>query len=609
MTDHLRAIARSHGISTGYKAEDGEPQEISDEAVVALSGVLGFDPTNEGDFASAQHTPTGSCFLPDGLREWGITCQLYALRSTRSLGIGDFEDLAVLGEIAGAAGASFVGVNPLHALFSANPSHYSPYSPSTRRFLNPLAIAVDRLKEGQAATDALRASEPDLFSALESELVDYSGAGALKIRLLRTLFDKATTDDAFELFRTEGDAALRNFALFEAISAASVSKGGGAGWHGWDEAFRDHESLAVVEFARENEDEIRFYQWLQYIADGQLGEAQRRVQAAGMRIGLYLDFAVGVSPDGADTWTDPELTVAGARVGSPPDLFNSEGQDWGLAPLSPRTLGERDYKPLREAYAALMKNAGAIRIDHAMGLARLWWIPQSSGSSGGGYVRYPLGAMVDAVAKASQTQRCIVVGEDLGTVPENFREDVADAAILSYRVLYFERTEAGFVSPTDYPERSLACISTHDLATLGGWWAGDDIRLRADTGRQSAKATTRDLAARERDKVELTRALAAAHLAPPELLAAVSAGETLPHKLDEHLAVAIHRFVARSASMLFAVQLDDILGAARQANLPGTTNEYPNWRIKSEILLEDLADDPRFEAFARAMREERPETR
>ena len=275
----------------------------------------------------------------------------------------------------------------------------------------------------------------------------------------------------------------------------------GAHLERWPEELRDRAGEAVVRFEAGHEDQIRFHIWLQFQCDRQLAEAQRRAKAAGMRIGLYLDFAVGVSPDGAETWADPALTVREARVGSPPDMFNSDGQDWGLAPLSPRALAERHYAPLSAAYRALMEHAGAIRIDHAMGLARLWWIPEGGKSSGGGYVRYPLGAMVDALARVSQDTDCLVIGEDLGTVPEGFRETMAESQILAYKVLYFERWKDGlFKAAGEYPPTSLACISTHDLATLAGWWHGSDVRLRAETGRQTAEHTERDLNERARDR-------------------------------------------------------------------------------------------------------------
>lgn len=614
MSETLRNLAESHGIQTRFRSEMGEAKEIDETAQRALLKALRIDPEGGdlGSFDTEQHAETLRCALPDAVRErrhWGITCQLYALRSHRNLGIGDFEDLARLAELAAAEGAAFVGVNPLHALFLADPGRYSPYSPSTRRFINPFYLALDRLPGGEGTRERLLERDPGLSLALDGDLVEYGRAGRAKAEALRRIFDDAAAEDdaEFARFRERGGQALRAFALFEALSAKMTAETGSSGWHNWPAAFHDRRGEAVLAFERENGSDVRFHEWLQFQCDRQLGEAQRRAMAAGMAIGLYLDFAVGVSPDGADTWADPELTVREARVGSPPDMFNSEGQDWGLAPLSPRALAERSYKPLADSYDALMEHAGALRIDHAMGLARLWWIPQDGRSGGGGYVRTPLGAMVDTVARVSRDTGCIVIGEDLGTVPEGFRPAMERANILSYRVLYFERGEDGaFHRPAHYPELSLACISTHDLATLNGWWHGSDVRLRAETGRQNEADTQRDLAARDRDRRTLLQALHAEHLLSPDWQRRLEA--ELPERLDEDLAVAIHRYGARTRSLLFAVQMEDMILAERQPNLPGTTDEYPNWRIRSDILLEDLAADERFQATARALREERPET-
>ncbi|WP_058598892.1 4-alpha-glucanotransferase [Aureimonas ureilytica] len=617
MNERLETLAESHGIQIRYVSEMGEPKAIDAAAQSGLLSALQVDPEGgeEGGFAREEQKPSLACALPEGLassRSWGVTCQLYSLRSERNLGIGDFEDLARLAEVAAETGASFVGVNPLHALFLADAGRYSPYSPSTRRFINPFYLAIDTIEGGEAAIAALRTEKPDLFEGLDGELVDYPAVAAAKVPLLREVYasakDGLTSDESFRAFTEKGGDALRGFALFEAISEAMRAEGGSAGWHNWPEELRDRTGEAVTSFEAGHEDAIRFHIWLQYLCDRQLGEAQRRAKAAGMRIGLYLDFAVGVSPDGAETWADPALTVRAARVGSPPDMFNSDGQDWGLAPLSPKALAERHYAPLAAAYAGLMEHAGAIRIDHAMGLARLWWIPEGTNSGGGGYVRYPLGAMVDALARVSQDTNCLVIGEDLGTVPEGFREAMADSHILSYKVLYFERWKDGLFKATgEYPQASLACISTHDLATLSGWWHGSDVRLRSETGRQNAAATERDLAERDRDRRTLLAALQYERLLPPDYHAA-NEGADLPERLPFELAIAIHRFGARTRSMLFAVQMEDMIASEKQPNLPGTTDEYPNWRVRSDIRLDDLAADERFQAMARAMRDERPET-
>lgn len=617
MLEPLDRLAESHGIQIGYISEMGERKVISTEAKRSLLEALGVDPDSgeDGGFDETADKASSRCALPAHLqsrRSWGVACQLYSLRSDRNLGIGDFEDLAAFAEIAGAAGASFVGVNPLHALFMADTGRFSPYSPSSRRFVNPLYIAVDQLTGGTEAIARLRESDPDAFAALDGDLVDYPAVGRLKNALLRTVFaaglDAIRQDEAFDAYCAGGGEALRDFALFEAISARQVAAGAHAGWHSWPEELRSRDLPAVHRLEAEAGDEILFHLWLQYTAEEQLAAAQARAKAAGMRIGLYLDLAVGVSPDGAETWSDPELTVGAARVGSPPDMFNSSGQDWGLAPLSPKALAERSFKPLGESFDALTRHAGAVRIDHVMGLARLWWIAEGHMSAEGGYVRYPLGRMLDTIAEASNRNDCLVIGEDLGTVPPGFRATLSEANVLSYRVLYFERRDVEFLPTSAYPELSLACVSTHDLPTLKGWWLGTDLALRAETGRQNAERTEEQRKERARDRLMLIAALKEAGVLPARYDSVASGEDPLPESLSQDIADAVHRFLARAPSLLVTVQIEDMIGSERQPNLPGTTDEYPNWRIRSAVRLEELAANGGFQSTARAMRDERPET-
>ncbi|KAA0968943.1 4-alpha-glucanotransferase [Aureimonas fodinaquatilis] len=610
MNSDLEALAVSHGIQTRYRSETGEERVLGEMAMRSLLKAMGVngDAPEWGESSRLRQVPEVSCIAPEAKRYWGISCQIYALRSARSIGVGDFEDLARLAEIAAHAGAGFLGVSPLHALFFANPGHYSPYSPSTRRFLNPMYIAIDQLPGWEEALRKLRADDPAALDDLDSELIDYTRTGRAKLQVLQTIFDQTNPQGpAYDAFYDAGGDALADFALFEAISAYSVAAGGSAGWHGWPEPLQHSRSAVVATFAQDHANAVQFHCWLQFVADAQLKAAQQRALAAGMPIGLYLDIAVGVSPDGAETWADPEVTVPTARVGSPPDMFNTLGQDWGLAPLSPEALAARQFQPLEQMCNALMRHAGAVRIDHVMGLSRLWWVAEGYFAADGGYVRYPLGDMVDAVARASQTHGCMVIGEDLGTVPDGFREVMADVNILSYRVLYFEkRMWEGFFPPDHYPTASLACISTHDLATLAGWWQGRDVELRFDTGRQDEEATKRDWAERDNDRRALLHALRVEGLLPEALHAPLNDGSGLPEQLPPDLAIAVHRFMARTASCLVAVQLDDLVLEQRQANLPGTTDAYPNWRIRNRVPVDELERNPEFTAIAAAMREERP---
>lgn len=604
MTTDLDALATSYGIITDDVLNDDGSSPLSDGTKVSLLHALGVDPetADPGDFDPASR-PTLRCALPDhlqGKRRWGLTCQLYALRSASSLGIGDFDDLGALAEICAAAGASLLGVNPLHAIFFADPFRTSPYSPSSRRFLNPLYIAVHRIDSEQRSNGDVAGGgeEPDP-EALEAELVDYAAVSRLKHVRLRARFSELkgnlTKDVGFQSFRDKGGEGLRNFALFEALSFHMHESRGAAGWHGWPEEFHSRQSSEVRDFEDANGTEIEFHEWLQYVADAQLRQAHERALGAGMSIGLYLDLAVGVAPDGAETWADPELVVRGVRVGAPPDLFNADGQDWGLAPLSPRVLEERRFEPLAGIYRSMMGWGGAIRIDHAMGLTRLWWIPDTEPSSGGGYVQYPIGGMMDALARVSDQEGCVVIGEDLGVVPEGFRPVLEEARILSYRVLFFERSDDGvFLRPDQYPDLALASVSTHDLPTLAGWWVGEDLKLRAELTSQTEEELLEATDERRRDRRALLEALHHEGLIDSEKHASAGGTDGDFTPLTSELAVAIHRYGSRSKAALFAVQLDDILMSTHQANVPGTTNERPNWRIRSSVMLEELPRDQRF---------------
>jgi len=623
MSDTLDRLAQAYGIEPSYISEAGEHCITSDETKRALLRVLGVAAADEAEIArSLQSAPQriaddrataadARCFMPGWLaggRVWGITCQLYGLRSDRNWGIGDFEDLARLAELAASTGADFIGVNPLHALFLADPSRISPYSPSSRRFLNPLYIALDKTpyavpadREAAAATRA-------------SEFVNYSEVTRLKRRAL---------DEAYRVFkRSEPEAMTRftefcaargaplvRFALYEALSEDLVGQGYPAGWPGWPEAYRKADADAVRQFGQDNADRIAFHMWLQWLAETQLRHAQERALAAGMRIGLYLDLAVGVAPDGADTWSEPDTVLGQARLGAPPDMLHQGGQDWGLAPLSPTALTARHCEPLKDVLDELMRSAGAVRIDHAMGLKRLYLIPQEIEASNGAYLTYPLGDMLRVLAEVSQARRTIVIGEDLGTVPEGFREVMHEAEIQGYRVFYFEREgDARFRAPADYAHRALACISTHDLPTLRGWWAGSDIDENARVGIASPASAAQAREARANDRCRLLAALNECGLLPPSMEGVLHGTRPCPDDLPETVVVTTHTLLAKSASRMFAVQIEDLAGKLEQANLPGTVDEHPNWRRKLPMTLDEIAATELFRAVTSAVARERPRT-
>jgi 4-alpha-glucanotransferase len=359
----------------------------------------------------------------------------------------------------------------------------------------------------------------------------------------------------------------------------------------------------VRTFAQENRTRIAFHAWLQWLAASQLAEAQKRARSAGMRIGLYLDLAVGVAPDGMETWFDPDVAVAGARIGAPPDLFNAAGQDWGLAPLSPAILRERDLEPFARDLEASMRHAGAVRLDHVMALQRLFWIPGESKPAGGGYVLYPFEEMLAKLADVSHATEAVVIGEDLGTVPKGFRERMRTAQVQSYRLMLFERDKEGaYLAAEIYPKEALACLATHDLPAFAGWWVGHDIDLRAQAGLITAEVEARSRQERVAEREGLLDVLQEAGL----LTKAQRAQALEGHEVSSDVVTAAHVFVARTPSRLMVAQLEDLVGASTQTNLPGTDKEHANWRRCLGTPLEDLGTHPLLQVVAQAIAKERP---
>ncbi len=459
----------------------------------------------------------------------------------------------------------------------------------------------------------------DLDAARNAPLVDYEAAARLKRPAFEAQFARfhaahlgkgTSRDAAFERFRGERGAILEDFALFEALSEMLVAKGFPCGWHGWPDTFKDKDSNAVRAFREENPDRILFHIWLQWTAEEQLARTQRRALAAGMRIGLYLDLAVGVAPDGADTWCQPDAVLRAVRVGAPPDAFNALGQDWGLAPVSPARLREDHARTLHEIIADMTRPAGAVRIDHAMSLMRLYLIADGLPSTDGAYVAYPFREMLAALAAASQDAHAIVIGEDLGTVPPNFRETMSEAQIQGYRVLFFEREHDGrFRLPQFYQREALACLSTHDLPTLRGWWAGSDIDDRERIGLDNTDVAAHHRVERANDRKLMMQTLAGSGLLPEDLRAAAYGEQPVPAELRHDIVVALCRFLARTPCRLVGVQLEDLVGMRDRANLPGTVDEYPNWRQKLPLTLEELPQSDGFRAMTQAAAEERPRPR
>ena len=604
-----------------------ERRDIDGETVVRLSLVLpesipgGYHRlTIEGSGDAAQcaliiaprssHAPP---WLKEGKRLWGISCHLYALRSANNWGIGDFTDLASLSRITAGFGGSAVGINPLRALFPPHPERASPYSPSSRLFLNPFYIDVTREPEFQESPEIRAIAESDGFGerltrARDASHVDYPLVGAIKLGVLERMYDvfaerhpPGSGDDPrradFDAFVKEGGEPLRRFSLFQALNEHFD----GRPWDQWPGDYRRPDSDCSGNFARANQRRLGFHAYLQWLAERRLAEAA--AACAGMEIGLYMDLAVGTDPDGADAWSDPDAIVQGVRFGAPPDDFNAQGQDWGMPPFHPHGLREKAYAPFIAMLRANMRHAGALRVDHAMGLMHLYWILPGEKASAGAYVRYPFDDLLGILALESVRNECLVIGEDLGTVPEGFRERMASEGALSCRVMRFERYSDGlFKRPESYPALSLSTSATHDLATIKGHWLGHDLELKRKLGLYETEEEKRaDKDAREREHDLLIAALKDQGLVPESF----SDGEAGEEETVRRLVVAVERYLARSPSQLLKVNLDDLLLEADQINLPGTVSEYPNWRRKNSISLEALGGDPFVNDVIRAVRSER----
>jgi (1->4)-alpha-D-glucan 1-alpha-D-glucosylmutase len=547
--------------------------------------------------------PPACYVLPDmeGGRVWALATQLYALRSERNWGIGDLGDLRDLAALSAQAGAGALAVNPLHELFPSNPWAASPYAPSSRLFLNIFYLdvpAIPDFAESPAARD-LAASHDftrDLRRVRASDLVDYEGVAKLKLEVLALLFEAFRVNHlerpgglrapSFRAFVRAGGRALERLGRYEALAEHFRARDSQCyGWLQWPKTYQSPESPEVLAFARAHAGRVDFYCYLQWLADEQLAQAASSARALGVHV--YRDLAVGVDRNGADAWSDRGALASGAALGAPADPMNTHGQNWGLPPLSPRALRERAFAPFVALLRANMRHAGILRIDHVMALQRAFWIPQGHPATEGAYVRYPLDEMLGILALESMRNRCAVVGEDLGTVPDGFRERLQSASVLSSRLVYFEREADGsFRSPRAYPRLAAASIGTHDLPPLLGWWlgAGDE---RAHERRMLVDALERE---------DCVDAGGAARLRED-----AAAGGT--HGVAELLSAAVHRFLAFAPSMLDIVAIEDVLGEADGVNVPGTTDEHPNWQRKRQLPLEAFANDGRLVRIGAVMRD------
>jgi 4-alpha-glucanotransferase len=558
------------------------------------------------------------CYEPPdvakGQRLWGVAIQLYGLRSDRNWGVGDFTDLRELMPVAAELGVDLVGLNPLHALFPADPGLHSPYSPASRDFLNTIYIDPQAIPEYADSGEAQRLVESEAFQARLAELrgnrlVDYAQVGLYKDSVLRLVFATFEEEGSagrrkdFDDFIREHGQPLDNLALFYAIQDHFVSAGRAGGWPVWPPEYHDPGGAAALAFRDRHGAQIRYYQFLQWIAAEQLAAAERAARAAGMRVGIYRDLAVGVNGGGAEAWADQDLYAQGASVGAPPDPLALAGQDWGIPPMHPDVLRERGYQPFIDLLNANMGEGGALRIDHVMVLHRLWWVPGGLPSSAGTYVYYDLEDLMGILALESQRHRCTVIGEDLGTVPEAILRAMPDYGVYSYRVFFFVFEPDGrCLRPEHYPRHALVTASTHDLPTLASFWSGSDIDLRSRLGLYPDAASEEGARmGRSHDRRRILAALADQGLLPDAIREDPAAAE----RMTPELCGAIQSYLARSDAALLVVQPEDWLGMEDAINVPGTSDEHPNWRLKLTAPLTELCRRPDIGALAERLTQER----
>ncbi len=551
---------------------------LTGEATIELPGDLPLGwhtltvEVGDGTSASATVVVTPTRLeLPQPLRAgrvWGLMTQLYQVRSAGSWGIGDLADLAELASWGAGLGAEFVLVNPVHAAEPSGHLEPSPYLPTTRRFANPLYLRVEDIPEVAHLSPAARievesyAVSARALNALDG--IDRDAAWAAKRNALEVVFSAGLTglrNADFNRFVTAQGGGLQTFATWCALADAY-----GANWKEWPERLQDKDSEAVAAYVQEHPEQVRFHAWLQWLLDDQMGATQRSALDAGMSLGVVNDLAVGVHPEGADAWGLSSVLAQGVTVGAPPDQFNQRGQNWHQPPWHPERLAEVGYAPFRDMVRAVLKDSGGIRVDHVIGLFRLWWVPEGSDASEGAYVRYDFEALVGILVLEAQRAGAVVVGEDLGVVEPMAREVLRDRGVLGTSILWFEWTEDGRpLPPEDYRELCLASVTTHDLPPTAGYLELAHVALRDQLGLLTRSAS--EEAATEQAAIDKVRGLL------------VDRGWLDPGADAAATVVALHRCLARTPAKMLGVSLSDLVGDRRIINQPGTENEYPNWRV------------------------------
>ena len=548
-----------------------------------------------------------ACYHPkallDGNKIWGLSVQLYCLRSSNNWGIGDFTDLANLVESAAKQGAQFIGLNPIHALYPANPNACSPYGPSSRRWLNFIYLDVTALDGFQSDTVQEIVNDSQFQSALayarNVDYVDYEAVTKLKLQALTAIFNyqneqylskNTKLNKAFKAFVAEGGDSLQMLATYDALQEHLAEQGKPSwGWPVFPKEYSDFSSPAVAKFVKSQAKRIKFYLFLQWQAALQLEAANEKALKQQMTIGIYRDLAVGVSEGSAEIWGNKDLYCVDASVGAPPDVLGPLGQNWGLPPMDPEKLYSQRYQPIIDLFSSNMKSSGALRIDHVMALLRLWWVVKGDNAKDGGYVYYPVDDLLGILALESQRHQSLVIGEDLGTVPEEIKSKLADNGVYSYRVFFFEQAEdGGFFSPAHYPVQSMSTLTTHDMPTLTGYWHCLDLQLGKELGLYPTEEILSTLYTSRHDNKQ-------------EILNSLHGHASIPNWIDQsvdHLGMSrdlnfgMQTHMAAGSSALLSLQLEDWLQMDKPVNVPGTFNEYPNWKRKLNRNLEHIFSDP-----------------
>ncbi len=570
---------------------------------LAIAPVRGFTMADYG-------APFGETTYIRSGRRWGLSAQLYGLRRAGDFGVGDCAALGELARAAAAQGADALAISPTHALFSADPSHFSPYSPSSRLFLNALHIDVDDIVSDQAlqAWIAELGLGDELSRLRHLELIDWPAAARTKQQVLQKIWSQLgprwvdsehVLAKSFRAFRQQGGVALEDHARFEAIHAQMFGHDAKLWhWRNWPQSFRDPHGDAVAEFAAQQVDAVNFHVFLQWLAGKGFSAAQRHAREAGMAIGLIADLAVGTTDGGSHVWSQQQDFLMGLAVGAPPDAINTHGQNWGLTTFSPMALRNRSYAPFIDILRAALRYSGGLRIDHILAIRRLWVTPNGVPANDGVYLSYPEQDLLSLIALESARHKAIVIGEDLGTVPPGFSNMLSDAGLLGMQVLWFQRDQSFFVDPSRWSSQALATTSTHDLATVAGWWRGRDIEWHQQVGMLPPDSTVDDQqAARAHDRHMLWGALKHA---------AVAEGAQPPDNDTATTVDAALQFVASTPAPLAIFPLEDIFGVIEQPNLPGTIDQHPNWRRRLPEPATDMLKRPEVNKRLEQLRRIRP---